>query len=172
MEAAAVFVKTQKGRDEVRSRSHQLSARERTTLIMIDGKRRFADLLTLSPTPKELEQHLHNLLQAELIGPQTENVAPAADVLPAAGPTSLAGLVITQAIPDPELEKTRQFIQDVAQETLGADAAAFTHTLDGLKDTQALLNFAQHLRDVLYRITNGKEADQFLQTVRELAPKI
>ncbi len=172
MEAAAVFVKTQKGRDEVRTRSHQLSARERTTLIMIDGKRHFADLLTLSPTPNELEQHLHTLLQAQLICLQSETAAPAAEV-PLAADTAddTSDLSVMQAIPDPELEKTRQFIQDVAQETLGADAAAFTHTLGGLKDRQALLNFAQHLRDVLYRITNGKEADQFLQTVRELAPK-
>lgn len=168
MEAASVFIKTQKGRDEVRTRSHRLSARERTTLIMVDGTRRLADIQALSPTPDVVETHLQLLLETGLIEPETGTALVAS--------ASFAGLGSGPApnpnsARDPDLEKTRRFIQEVAEDTLGTDAAAFTDTLVAANDAQSLLTLAQHLRDVLYRMTNGKEADQFLQTVRELAPK-
>ena len=186
METASVFVKTQKGRDEVRTRSHQLSARERTTLIMIDGKRQAADLLALSPTPDEVEKHLHALLQRGLIELQntaidvnrTSELSKVSEI--SLSPSDMRSPVPESAVPSsaftrtqfcPDLEKTRRFIQEVAEETLGDKATEFTNTLVELHDRQALLNFAQHLHDVLHRMVNGKEADQFLQTVRELAPK-
>ena len=164
MKAASVFIKTQKGRDEVRTRSHRLSARERTTLIMVDGTRCLADIQAVSPTPDEVETHLQRLLETGLIGPGTDTTPDACASLAAPDPSP-------EPACDPDLEKTRRFIQEVAEDTLGRDAAAFTDTLVAANDTQSLLKLAQHLRDVLYRMTNGKEADQFLQTVRELAPK-
>ncbi len=186
MDSASVFVKTQKGRDEVRTRSHQLSARERTTLIMIDGKRRAADLRALSLTPDEVEKHLHALLESGLIelqiasddasetsdSNQASQIArPASDMPPPVTESAVTPSIFMQTQPCPELEKTRRFILEVAEEALGDKAAEFTNTLVELHDRQALLNFAQHLHDVLHRLMNGKEADQFLQTVRELAPK-
>jgi hypothetical protein len=70
-----------------------------------------------------------------------------------------------------DLEKARQYILEVAEETLGPDATSFTDKLARLQNTEEMLHLARNLRDVLYRFINVQEADQFLETVREIAPK-
>jgi hypothetical protein len=190
----SVFVKTQNGREEVRLRSQRLSARERATLIMVDGKRSVADLCMMSPTPAEVQRHLQTFLEAGLIAAASEasqGQAPRGEASSEWVPADYranksfhahasASLVPPAAgVPPPDrgseasadLEKTRQYILEVAEETLGPDAASYTDQLARLHNVDEILNLARHLRDVLYRFTNVQEADQFLETVREIAPK-
>ena len=194
MEPTSVFVKTQKGREEVRLRAQRLSARERATLIMVDGKRSVADLCMMSPTPAEVQRHLQAFLEAGLIAAasaasqgkaspgealserepadclmnEPSHVQASAFPVPSAAGIPSAGQSLrTRA----DLEKTRQYILEVAEETLGPDAASYTDQLARLHSVDEMLNLARHLRDVLYRFTNVQEADQFLETVREIAPK-
>ena len=175
MNAAFIYVKTEKGRDEVRARSHQLSARERALLIMVDGKRSVGDLGALN-LATELEQHLHALLEAKLIAPLERLLADGSLPPPQAAaeplvPSPPATARAASGSRDSDLEKACQYMRSVAEDTLGAEAAAFTRRLALLDNVQELWNLAQHLRDVLYQFTNAKEADQFLHTVREIAPK-
>ena len=69
------------------------------------------------------------------------------------------------------LEKARDYIIEIAQDTLGDEAHLFTAKLMQSDDTGDLLKLAYHLRDVVHRFSNAKEADQFWETVREIAPK-
>lgn len=168
MEAASIYVKTPYGRAEVHSRARQLSPRERATLIMIDGRRCLDELRRLSPAPHELEQHLQSLLEAGLIAPLSSSSKTASATGTAANydPTGSATAIIDQ-----DLDRARRYIKEVAQETLGTDAARFTCQLDQLTNAQEFLSLAHHLRDALRRLTNVKEAEQFWETIREVVPR-
>jgi hypothetical protein len=195
VEHTSIFIKTQNGREEVRLRSQRLSARERATLIMVDGKRSVGDLCMMSPAPTEVQRHLRTFLEGGLIAAASEGAQAEAShgtalakrepgdsqtnssshaqagsrmVPPDAGIPSTSVRWPANA----DLEKARQYILGVAEETLGPDATSFTAQLARLHSTEEMLNLAHHLRDVLYRFTNVQEADQFLETVREIAPKV
>lgn len=177
MEATSVFVKTPDGRAEVRSREHRLSPRERATLIMIDGQRCLAELRSLSPIPNEVDCHLRAFLDAGLITllahpaidisnggtASADHVSPDGETLSAAAPV--------MPVDYGDLENTRRYIRAVAQDTLGADAGDFLRKLALSDNKQELLDLAHHLRGVLNRFVNSKEADQFWETVREITPK-
>lgn len=56
MSTQDVFQKTGKGADELRTRRHGLSPRLRQLLILVDGKRDFAELSRMLPGPELVEQ--------------------------------------------------------------------------------------------------------------------
>lgn len=178
MQAAFIYRKTPYGRDEVHSRTHQLSPRERATLIMIDGQRCLAELKRLSPVPNEVEHHLQTFLHAGLIAPFSHPAGAVSHSATSADDHRLrhAGVateIITTAPAafDEDWDRARRYITEVAQETLGAEAATFTGQLNKLNNAQELLNLAHHLRNTLHRLTNVKEAEQFWETLREVVPK-
>lgn len=183
MEAASVFIKTPDGRTEVRSREHRLSPRERATLIMIDGQRCLAELRNLSPVPDEVERHLQIFLDTGLISPLlpsplsntgSEPAVPDSIAIKTGAPADVAAPALQAPVlhgDNSELDHARLYILAVAQDTLGADAEEFSRRLTHSTNTQELLALAHHLREVLNRFVNAKEADQFWETVREIAPK-
>lgn len=102
MNTNTIFSKTEAGLREVQTRSAGFPIRLRQILIMIDGHKRFDDLLGLQPDPDELKKQLLQLMELQLI------VNSAADDLrppvtrpspPAATPTTTAPTASTQTLP-------------------------------------------------------------------------
>jgi len=67
MNTNTIFSKTEAGLREVQSRSAGFPIRLRQILIMIDGHKRFDDLLGLQPDPEELTKQLLQLMELQLI---------------------------------------------------------------------------------------------------------
>jgi hypothetical protein len=67
---AIVYAKTPKGREEVTLRTAGLNSRQRSTLIMLDGRKRLDAIPALPPQP-ELDAVIRALLDLELIAPHT-----------------------------------------------------------------------------------------------------
>lgn len=166
MEAASVYIKTQDGREELSSRAHRLSARERATLIMIDGHRCLAELQRLSPAPGEVTRHLQAFLETGLV---------IRLVMPPTMPQThrkTAGMSASKPqANNAALENTRRYLLDVAHDTLGNEAAAFAAQVVQAETARKLLDLAHHLRDAVHRYSNVHEAEQFWETVREIIPK-
>lgn len=67
MNQNTIFSKTEAGLREVQTRSAGFPIRLRQILIMIDGHKRFDDLLALQPDAAELEKQLNQLMELLLI---------------------------------------------------------------------------------------------------------
>nr|WP_314900773.1 hypothetical protein [uncultured Deefgea sp.] len=67
MNTNTIFSKTEAGLREVQTRSAGFPIRLRQILIMIDGHKRFDDLLGLQPNPDELKKQLEQLMELQLI---------------------------------------------------------------------------------------------------------
>ncbi|MGL6041331.1 MAG: hypothetical protein ACRC01_09045 [Deefgea sp.] len=67
MNTNTIFSKTEAGLREVQTRSAGFPIRLRQILIMIDGHKRFDDLLGLQPDPDELKKQLNQLMELQLI---------------------------------------------------------------------------------------------------------
>ncbi len=64
---ASIYDKTEKGREEITTRKHQLASRLRTLLVMIDGKQSAADIMKKVSALGLTEQNLQELLEQEFI---------------------------------------------------------------------------------------------------------
>ena len=105
-----IFVKTQKGVEEIGKRTSDMSLRVRRILILVDGKRTAEDIRELAPAD-DLNQTLGLLEESGYIEPirQPEAAAPASEV-DGGTPKEFIFRKIPDA-PDPkEIEMARHFI--------------------------------------------------------------
>jgi hypothetical protein len=97
MNPQARFVKTDKGHDEIKNRTHKLEARTRQLLVMVDGGKAAGDLLQTSKGFGGSPELLLSLLKAGFIreAAESETVAPVA--APVAAPAAAAGPMSDEA---------------------------------------------------------------------------
>jgi len=81
MDPQAIYQKTEKGREEFARRSHGLPARERSLLILVDGRRNRAQLLEAANHFGDAERCLTHLFEGGFIEPVT-GAPPAAATSP------------------------------------------------------------------------------------------
>ncbi len=67
MDKGAVLVKTARGHDEIKSRTHGLSQKLRTLLITVDGSATAGDLITRLGGTAEIEANLQALIDQGFI---------------------------------------------------------------------------------------------------------
>lgn len=80
MEKSVVLNKTARGLEEIKTRSHSLSQRLRTLLIVIDGKLTLGDLLARFPAFPDVEQSVASLLKDGFVQAlEAKAVEPAVD---------------------------------------------------------------------------------------------
>jgi len=109
---ASIYDKTDKGREEIATRKHQLPNRLRPLLVLIDGKQPISGLLKKVMPLGLNERNLQELVELELITPiqaTTTNTAPAtaADITPA---TANAENTLQQTKTNaPEAEEVQKF---------------------------------------------------------------
>ena len=88
MNPRARFVKTDKGLDEIKNRTHKLGARTRQVLVMVDGGKPAGELLSVAKGFGGGPDLLLSLLKDGFIREQGEGEQTAAAAAPAAGPIS------------------------------------------------------------------------------------
>jgi hypothetical protein len=131
-----VFDKTASGRDEMRSRSREISQRVRSVLIMVDGVRTVRDLrqagerLTAPPDTLETLQALGLIVQTRS-GPAART-SPASAPSPAPSPApAVAEFAISVAANDPErFRVAKKFMNDTVVDALGLRSFMFTLKLE------------------------------------------
>lgn len=69
MDKSAVFVKSAKGQDEIKTNSREISMNDRHILIMVDGKRSVETLLKAAAFLRDVEATLDRLYQSGYIDP-------------------------------------------------------------------------------------------------------
>jgi hypothetical protein len=124
-----IFDKTASGRDEIRSRSGQISQRTRSVLIMVDGVRTVRDLRQAIEKLTAPADSLESLLALELIVQTRSGAAPRMPPQPAAPPVG-GGPMAAGANDAERFRVAKKFMNDTVVDALGLRSFMFTLKLE------------------------------------------
>ena len=170
MEPTAIFKKTAKGQEAFAHRSPELSAHQRSLLIMVDGKRTLADLNKMAAVFGDVPELLTDLLGKDMIEPSMDAAAakpPApkpATPAPAAAPAAASGLPRSMV-------DARRFAVRTLNDTLGPGADSYCLKIEAAKNPSELLGAAQRAAMVLVDVRNKTFAQDFLDGVALRLPQ-
>jgi hypothetical protein len=149
----AVYAKTAKGRSEVAQRGMGLTGRQRSVLIMLDGRKSCGALVSLMPAA-QVAAIVAELLALDLIAP-----------CGGTGP-SRAGADPTPARDD-ELGRVKHYMVSTAQAHLGLLAFDVVERIERAGDAEALRGVVGHWHMALRDSRHGRAAaGACLQDVR------
>jgi hypothetical protein len=149
VDALRILVKTDKGRDEVASRSHGLGPRERSVLILVDGKVSaglLADKLKHLPRVTEILEQLER--DGFIAVPEDQPIVTGG----AAG-----GKVPLDAGGRAAVAFARRFVLD----TLGPNGDTLAEQLEKCASQQELLGLLEKCRELLRMAAGRRKADEF-----------
>ena len=164
MSPRGIYVKTDKGREEIQTRRNQLPAALRTLLIMIDGKSSAAEILKrvapMGITPDSLEQLI---TQGFIALDRPAQTAEAAQAAPPAGDSAV------DALPDSQRFMTaRQFMTETVVNAMGLRSFMFTLKLEKAETLQDLRAHLVEYTKLMEKGTGGMEAEVLVRQAREL----
>lgn len=158
MDLKAVYKKTQKGQEEMAQRT-VLGMRERTLLVMVDGKTSAADLLARAQHMPDPQGLLAKLVENGFIAAETA-AAPAAAIAPAQAP----------AAPQEQrvLQETMRYAEHFLDEVLGPEADMLSEAIDKCKTLPELRVRLEKTRDAIAGMGKKRKAEEFWTNVEAL----
>ncbi|CAG0984120.1 hypothetical protein BURK2_02014 [Burkholderiales bacterium] len=156
----AIYRKTQKGLDELAHRT-VLGMRERSLLVMVNGKSTVADLLKAAafmPDPQGIMSKLveGGFITAAFAGAQ------------ATGQFAVPGAVAF--IDQPAIREIVEFAERFLDETLGPDADMLAETIEKCKNMTELRTRLERIRDAVDGMGKKKRAAEFWAHVETKLP--
>lgn len=147
MDTAAIFAKTPKGAEELRTRAHGLGLRARALLILVDGVATAGQIIDKGKASGNAAAYagLEELLALGFIAP----VAPA------------AGAAAGGSIEDARRLAVREML-----DTLGPSADPFTARLEAAPDRQALYVELERCRQAIAGARGAARAERFWNAIR------
>lgn len=157
-----VFVKTNKGRQEIAQRSAALSGKQRTVLIMLDGSKPLDRVQTALPAD-ELASIVAFLQAQDYISAQAGTAAIAA---PTPAPPAPAAAAPISALAQP-LQEIKDYMRSTTRAHLGLMAADVIRKIDKAVDTVQLMAVIGHWHMALQDSKYGKPfAELYLAQVK------
>lgn len=156
-----VFVKTNKGRQEIAQRSAALNGKQRTVLIMLDGSKSWQAVATQLPA-EELAAIVGFLRDRDFIaaldGPAgTPAAAPPATAAAAAFATpARPAATAAGAAPPQRLQEIKDYMRGTTRAHLGLMAADVIRKIDQAADTVQLMTVIGHWHMALHDSKYGK----------------
>ena len=166
MNPGAVYVRTEKGAEEVAHRSQAVPAKARSLLLLIDGKLTGAQLLdkfAVFPNSAELLQVLED---GGLIAAQAGAPAPAA----AASPSGAAAAPAPAAAAQPGIAEAKRVIVRTLHDVLGPEADFLTEKIDVAQTAAELRVHAEKYRDMLVDMGKPKKSAAFWEAFEAALP--
>ncbi|MCC6658406.1 MAG: hypothetical protein IT512_09490 [Rhodocyclaceae bacterium] len=164
MDLNAVYKKTQKGLEEMAQRT-VLGMRERTLLVMVDGKTSAADLLARAQHMPDPPALLGKLIDGGFIAPDAAASAPAAAAA-AAGTAAAA----TAASPSDQIlvQQLKHYAEHFLDQVLGPDADMLSEAVDRCKTLPELRVRMEKTRDAIEGMGKRRKAEEFWTHVQAL----
>ena len=158
MELEHILRKTDKGRVEVQTRAYQVGPRERSVLIMVDGKTPARVLLNKLAFMKKADSILDELRVGGFIDIcGSESGGDAGSKAPRFTP-------LTE-----EMRVRRQFARHYILETFGPSGDYMALRLEGCQSREALLPLLEECRDYIEVGAGSQKAQQFWNELGQLA---
>lgn len=179
MDKDAIYQKTEKGNHEVATRGHRLPARERSMLILVDGKRSAGTIIAQAMHFGDAEQFFAHLVEEgfiEAVGstaatapaPPAARSAPVAAPLaasatpPIGAPVTGAGIDRMAAFMSAKAFATRYFI-----DMLGPEADPLTMKIESAKTEGQLILIMEKCRDIIQQTKGRDRAERFWQRIQD-----
>lgn len=159
MNPVAVYVRTEKGAEEVARRSQAIPSRARSLLMLIDGKASGAQLLDKFASYPNAAEFLQLLEDGGYIEALAGSAAPAAS--PAATATTAA---------EPGLAEAKRLLVQTLLEVFGPDADQFTGKVDNARSLAELRVLGEKYRDLIADFGKRKKSEAFWQQFEPLLP--
>lgn len=155
MDLKAVYKKTQKGLEEMAQRT-VLGMRERTLLVMVDGKTTAADLLARAQHMPDPQGLLAKLIEGGFIAADTS-----------AAPATAAASVPAAATPqDPRImQDTMRYAERFLDEVLGPEADLLAEAIGRCKTMPELRTRLEKTRDAIAGMGKKRRAEEFWANV-------
>lgn len=154
MDLKAVYKKTQKGQEEMAQRT-VLGMRERTLLVMVDGKTTAADLLARAQHMPDPPGLLAKLIDGGFIAADTSATAAAATTAQVA------------AAPQEQraLQELMRYAEHFLDEVLGPEADMLSEAIDKCKTLPELRARLEKTRDAIAGMGKKRKAEEFWANV-------
>lgn len=154
MDLTAIYHKTPKGQEEMASRAYKLPARERSVLILVDGKSTARDIIAKAKHFGDAEQFFEALVRGGFIEPIAGTqpaAAPQAPAMPAAAPATVSR----------SLAETKDFACAYLVKALGPYADTMTGSIEACRERNELLAILEKYRDMLRDGVGKRKAEEF-----------
>ncbi|WP_341912303.1 hypothetical protein [Polaromonas sp. YR568] len=162
-----IYQKTQKGTEAVANRHSGLAPRLRSLLIMVDGKRTYAELTTMAAALGD-PQRLSELEAEGLVAPAVaeERTMPAA-LEPAGGPQPSATAAPQRAA---NLAQAQRFSSHLLEHLLGPMAEPLCIKIEGARDLADFVAVIKRAREIVREIKGAAEAERFVAQIEAQMP--
>lgn len=181
MDMMAIYQKTSKGQEEMAQRTYKLAARERSVLILVDGRSRAQDIVAKARHFGDAEQYFETLIREGFIEPvggakPHSAVAPGHEPAPAAADTAAPVPAATPAKSGASaniarsLPETKLFACDFLIRVMGAYADTMTGTIEACNDRAQLLPLLEKYREMIRGGIGQRRAEEFWNGVLARLP--
>jgi hypothetical protein len=181
MDKQAIYRKTSKGQDEMATRTHRLPARERSVLVLVDGKRNGQELIDKGIHFGDSEAFLSHLIESGFIEPVQLAETTSAPTLtaPVQNPFQTAKLLApvaprigSQAPASLNLSMAHAvaFARHFLLDTLGPDADALTARIEASRSLPELTLALDKSRDAVQVFAGKRKAELYWEELRARFP--
>lgn len=150
-----VYVKTEKGRNEIATHSEHLPARLRVLLIMVDGVKPLREILALRGNTPEAQSQLEQLEAQGLI-----------QLRSAAAPSPAPVTAPVNGADTHNIKAAREAAVRLLHEIMGPDADHFAMKLERCLTGEELMAHVHNCSNVVSNIRGKAAADKYLATVQ------
>jgi predicted component of type VI protein secretion system len=170
MDKNTIYHKSAKGIEEMSSRTYKLPARERSVLIMVDGKCTAQEVIDKAKHFGEAEHFFSILVAGGFIEP-IPGSAPAQAPAPAPAPAAAtAAPVPGQAPVERSLASAIDFASHFLTQTIGPDADMMTGKIDGCKTPEELRAVVEKYREMVRSLAGSRRTEEFVNGVSARLP--
>lgn len=163
-----IYHKTPKGTEAIANRHSDLAPRLRSLLIMVDGKRTFAELATMAAALGD-PGRLSELETEGLVEPAVaeEKTMPAA-LEPAGAPQQPAAAAPPQRAAN--LAQAQRFSSHLLEHLLGPMAEPLCIKIEGARDLADFVAVIKRAREIVREIKGSAEAERFVAQIEAQMP--
>lgn len=163
-----IYQKTQKGTEAIANRHSGLAPRLRSLLIMVDGKRTYAELTAMAAALGD-PQRLSELEAEALVAPAVaeEKTMPAA-LKPADVPSKPVAAAAPQRAAN--LAQAQRFSSHLLEHLLGPMAEPLCIKIEGARDLADFVAVIKRSREIVREIKGAAEAERFVAKIEAQMP--
>lgn len=163
-----VFDKTQSGRDEMRSRSREMSQRARSVLIMVDGVRTVRELRHAAERLTAPADTMETLLALGLIVQTRSAPAPRVTAPTPAAPVVAEAAIVAGANDPERFRVAKKFMNDTVVDALGLRSFMFTLKLEKCASLSDLAGLSPEYSRLLTKAKGPEVAGALSTRLRSL----
>lgn len=163
MDKNTIYQKSAKGLEEMSSRTYKLPARERSVLIMVDGKSTAQEVIDKAKHFGDAEHFFQTLVENGFIEPTAVPAMPApAASVPSQAPVAPApAQAPTPAPSEKSLAAAKDFASHYLTRVIGPDADPMSVKIEGCKTPAELVQLVEKYREVVKSFGGSRRAEEF-----------